>query len=350
MLVEMLIAAAVACAVLGVVLRLAVDAHARVRTAGDVADLHQRLRAAVESMRRDLLAAGAGPGIGAARGPLVDAFAPILPGRAGASGADPELTFTSDRVSVMYVPPDAARTTLVRGAAGADALAIDTLTPGCAPGTLCGFKSGDRILVYAPGAGDGGYDVLTIASVDVAMGLLVPAASLSGAYPRGSAVAVVVQRTYYLDRPGRRLMVYDGDRSDLPLVDHVVDLRVEMFGDPSPSGATPPPAGRGNCAWDPGDPPVPRLADLGEAALVRLGAAALTDGPACGLPPHRFDVDLLRLRRIEVSIRLEAEGEEFRGSGAAFANRGTSRAADRYVPDIEITFAAAPRNMGNTGL
>lgn len=350
MLVEMIVAAAVTCAVAGVLLRLAVAAHADVRAADEVSDLHHRLRVAVEAMRQDLLMAGAGPGSGSAPGPLADAFAPIVPARLGMRSPDPELSFQSDRLSLMYVPREAAVTTLVRAAAGGDPLGVDGTAPGCAAGGTCGIRPGDRLVVYNADAGDGGFDILTVASVDGSLGLVVPATALSGAYTPGATVASVVQRTYYLDRPGRRLMVYDGDRSDLPLVDHVADLRVALFGDPSPVSLTSPGALRRNCAYDPGDPPVPRLADLGGASLVPLGPGLLTDGPACGVAPRRFDADLLRVRRIEVSIRLEAEGAEFRGSGAAFANRGTSGAADRYVPDLDVMFDLAPRNMGNTGL
>ena len=63
-----------------------------------------------------------------------------------------------------------------------------------------------------------------------------------------------------------------------------------------------------------------------------LTAAQLTDGPWCGQSPGRFDADLLSVRRVGVTLRLEAEGTEFRGAGAAFANQGTSLDAERYVP------------------
>jgi hypothetical protein len=76
----------------------------------------------------------------------------------------------------------------------------------------------------------------------------------------------------------------------------------------------------------------------------------LTDGPACGRPPFRFDADLLRIRRIRVSIRLETEGAEFRGRGSAFANPGTSLDAQRYIPDVQLTFDVAPRNLLNTAV
>jgi hypothetical protein len=76
-----------------------------------------------------------------------------------------------------------------------------------------------------------------------------------------------------------------------------------------------------------------------------MSQATLTDGPACGLSPYRFDADLLRIRRVSITIRLEAESSEFRGRGAAFATAGVSRAAGRVVADQQATIDVAPRNM-----
>jgi type II secretory pathway pseudopilin PulG len=350
-LLELLVAAAIVCALLGVLIRFCVMAQASVRTQGDRADLQQRLRVAVEAIRRDLMAAGAGPSSGLPRSPLVDVFAPVLPARSGRSGADPEVSYHADRISIVYVPAGASQTRLTQPMAAADGpLLVDSNAPGCPPGNLCGFNRGDHLLVYPSSAGDGSHDVFTVSGADATQALLIPDVPLSRAYPAGSRIATIVERVYYLDRAGRRLMVYDGDRSDVPLVDHVVDLQFTYFADPAPASVTPPAEGASNCAYASGAPPVPVLADLGGTALVQLSARQLTDGPVCGLAPRRFDVDLMRVRRIGVSLRIEAEGAEFRGSGPSFANPGTSRDADRYIPDLQVTFEVAPRNMLNTGL
>ncbi|HMF62093.1 MAG TPA: hypothetical protein VK595_17055 [Vicinamibacterales bacterium] len=350
-LLELLVSAAVVCVLLGVLIRFCVMAQASVRTQGDRADLQQRLRVAVEALRRDLMAAGAGLSSGLPRGPLVDVFAPVLPARSGRSGADLEVSYHADRISIIYVPAGASQTRLAQAMVADDGpLLIDSNAPGCPSGNLCGFNRGDRVLVYASSAGDGSYDVFTVSGADATQALLIPDAPLSRAYPADSRIATIVQRVYYLDRAGRRLMVYDGDRSDVPLVDHVVDLQFTYFADPAPTSVTPPAEGATNCAYASGPPPVPVLTDLGGTALVPLSAGQLTDGPVCGLAPRRFDVDLMRVRRIGVSLRLETEGAEFRGSGPSFANPGTSRDADRYIPDLQVTFEVAPRNMLNTGL
>jgi hypothetical protein len=82
------------------------------------------------------------------------------------------------------------------------------------------------------------------------------------------------------------------------------------------------------------------LDELGGTAPKLLPPARLTDGPVCGIAPHRFDADLLRVRRIGVTIRLETEAGEFRGSGPAFFTRGTSD-----IPDLQVSFDVAPRNL-----
>ena len=60
MLIELLVVASIVCTVLAVVLRVCATAQNSVRTHGDSTDLQQRLRVAVEAIRRDLTTAGAG--------------------------------------------------------------------------------------------------------------------------------------------------------------------------------------------------------------------------------------------------------------------------------------------------
>ena len=87
----------------------------------------------------------------------------------------------------------------------------------------------------------------------------------------------------------------------------------------------------------------PRLATLGDSsdpqALVKLTAAQLVDGPWCpdADSPDRFDADLLRIRAIAVTLRVQAEHEGLRGpAGSLFFNAGTARDGQRWVPDQEI--------------
>ena len=92
-------------------------------------------------------------------------------------------------------------------------------------------------------------------------------------------------RTYYLRREDATLMQYDGDRTDLPVVDHVVELGFEYLGSP-------------------------------------------------------------RARRVRVTLRVEAAAASLRGpAGPLFLRSGTSTTAERYVPDREVQFDVAPRNL-----
>ena len=344
-LVEMLVGAAIGILLVSVLLQFAVSIQSSIAVQGDVADLQQRLRVAMESLRHDLSLAGAGPARGAARGPLVHVFAPIVPARTGLAGADPELSFHSDRISIMYVPDARPQTSLAADMADpASPVAINGAAPGCPPAAACDFKAGDDVLIFEAAGVGSAHEVFEVAAVDTVGSTLTPSSPLSRPYPTGSRVALIVQRIYHLDRAGKQLMVYDGAHSDVPLVDHVVDLSFAYYGDPRPDAVSPPPAGGSNCAYS-GLPPLPLLANLGGAAPKPLPDSLLTDGPACGLPPHRFDADLLRIRRVAVTMRLETDSAGLRGIGPACATAGFSRAATRAVPDLQAIIEVAPRNL-----
>ena len=208
-----------------------------------------------------------------------------------------EKTARTDRISIIYVPETHAQAFL-RSAMGtaSSPLAIDG-SPVCATGTACGFAAGDRAIVYDASREGGPYELLTIGAVDAARDLLIPAAPLNRAYLTGARVALVSVRVYHFDSPTRRLMVYDGDRSDVPLIDRILNMRVTY------------------------------LADLGGPAPQPLNLAQLADGPVAGEAPNRFDVDLLRVRRIQITLTLQDE------SAAAIRN-------------LTTTIDVSPPNMG----
>ena len=344
-LVELLIATAIGCLLLGVLLRFAVSAHTASGVQSETADVQQRLRVALEAMRHDIMLAGAGPSRGADRGPLANTFPPVLPARTGITAPDPELSFQPDRISVIYVPNDGPQAKLAADMpTPASPIAVDGTGPGCRPSSGCGFAPGMDAVIYEPSGAGGAHEVFAVQSVDTAASTLLPAASLSRGYSARARVAAVVHRVYYLDTAGKRLMRYDGVRSDVPLVDHVVGLRFTYFADPHPDAVVPPVPGASTCAYS-GSPPIPLLANLGGTAPKVLTAALLTDGPICGQSPYRFDADLLRIRRISATVRVESESAEFRGTGGPFATSGISRSSARAVPDLETTIDITPRNM-----
>jgi hypothetical protein len=92
-------------------------------------------------------------------------------------------------------------------------------------------------------------------------------------------------------------------------------------------------------------------------ALVPIPYTQLNDGPWCpglttgaGAPlPNRFDADLLRVRLVRVTLRVQVGSDALRGSNSAtqllFVNPGRAQRAERLVPDQEIRFDVAPPNM-----
>jgi hypothetical protein len=180
--------------------------------------------------------------------------------------------------------------------------------------------------------------------------------------------------TYHLKQDGEgvwQLMQYDGRASDQPAVEDVIALRFEYFGDGEPPvavttthgdirvtyGPVPPqPAVNSpNDSWGPGEnctiandagAQVSRLRNLG-TGIVPIGEAILTDGPWCPDAGHafRFDADLLRIRRVRVTVRLQA-ARPFRGlTGTVFAKAGNAGDPWRFVPDETVSLELAPRNI-----
>ena len=81
-----------------------------------------------------------------------------------------------------------------------------------------------------------------------------------------------------------------------------------------------------------------------------LDASVLADGP--WLPDsvalNRFDADLLRVRSIAVTIRVESALATLRGpAGPLFSRGGTSRRGSRFLPDFQMRVHVSPWNLGN---
>jgi prepilin-type N-terminal cleavage/methylation domain-containing protein len=299
------------------ILWISAGAHRLARSQAEASDLQQRARVVAEKLQRDLAMAGAGPpdGVGVRLSALL---APIVPARVGLRLPDPELSAFSDRLSLMYVPSDGWDCALAAAMSSSSAaLSIDPTAAGCSGVGLCGFVDGSRALVIDTRAPGAGYEVFTVTGIAGALEHGVPNPAFSQAYsPPSARVMPIVQRVYYFDPAGRRLMLYDGHQSDMPLLDNVLDVRFAYFADAVPG---------------PGMRP--------------LTIAELSDGPAMGLPPNVFDADLRSIRLVRVTLRLQAAADDVRGAGAWFARPGRSTSAFSLVPDFEVTFDVAPRNM-----
>lgn len=348
--VEVLIALAILISALGAFAQIAAAGQRLARSQSEATDLHQRLRVAVERIRKDLAQAGAGVVRGPASGlsgPLTSYVAPILPARIGSRLADAALSAFSDRISIFYAADGAWPSPLTVSMADVDQpLFIDPSTPGCPGVGLCGFEEGTRaMLIDTQGAG-AGHQVFTVNGAAGALLHDAPNPRFERAYAAGNSTLIpIVQRTYYFDRSNRRLMLYDGHLSDMPLIDNVVNVEFSFFVDNAGTSVGRPPDGVSSCLYNPGSPPLPRLGTYATVGLHLLTAGEMADGPVCGAGLTAFDGDLLRVRLVRVSLRLDAAADDVRGSGGLFARPGRSSSGYSHVPDFEITFDVAPRNM-----
>jgi len=382
-LVELLLASLITVIVVAGAFELAAPAQRLFQAQPEAADMQQRMRVAVDALRRDLVMAGAGTYAGPALGPLNDVVAPVMPLRAFGDIPDQAKNafFRSDAISFLYVPSTPSQTRLSAPLAPG---ALDPLieTPHNCPLTtsqqVCGFASGDRVLLTNTSGDWGIYNVDQV--VSGGMTLLHRGQPSSASYPVGSALSAIRAGSYFLknDIAGGtyQLMRHDGWTTELPVVDEVVALEFRYFGaalppqltgaplDVTPGpwttyGPPPPPIAITRGSWPAGEncifavvngAHVARLTTIapGGVTLVELTSATLTDGPWCpdSISPNRFDADLLRVRRIHVSLRVQSALASLRGpAGVLFAHGGTARAGDRYVPDLVTQFDITPRNL-----
>ena len=388
---EMLIAAAIMVTVIGTVFSVLNPSQGAYRTQPEVSDLQQRLRVSVDSLSKDLVMAGAGTYTGASAGALFNYFAPIMPYRSGDQNDDPTAGIyfraaasnanASDAISLLYVPPTAAQTTISQSMPqNSHELKVNPQA-NCPPEKgyeLCGFSSGMRALIIDP---SGFWDPLLITNVQSPSLHFQHPGDLSTSYSVGSVITQISTHTYYLKTDTAtntyQLRHYDGVATDLPLVDNVVKLEFEYFGDVRPPtllpnkalsdpvgpyttyGPKPPVLGVNNAndSWPAGEnctfavqggQHVPRLSVLAAGyGQIQLTQATLTDGPWCPDAQHanRFDADLLRLRRIRVKVRTQAPAG-FRGPvGTLFTYGGAAGAGTHFVPDEQLSFDITPRNM-----
>ena len=378
--VELLVATAATLVVVGAALAILSQAHAAFAAAPEAADSTQRLRAAAHALYSDLVASGSGPEGGALSGSLLQSFAPVLPFARGTRTDDPPGSFFADRITLVSVSPAAPHTRL---AAGGLSIAPDWIgverQPQCPPDSpLCAFVVGSPIAI-ADGVGNAEVLGLTAVDVTTATPLLQHAnqpLAFSGYQPTNTEVIGVTNIVYLLNRATSQLEIVNGiGAPHAPLADNVVGLTFTYYGDPQPPqrtgvelddpggpwttyGPKPPPLDvQANPAWPPGEncvfaaagaAHVPRLGVLDGGPLVALSAAQLTDGPWCpdSFSPARWDADLLRIRAVGLTIRVQAAIAALRGpAGTLFAFAGTGRESSRWVADREVAFQVSPRNM-----
>ncbi len=397
---EMLIATGLIVLVTGGIFSMLNPSYGTFQAQPEVSDMQQRLRVASDTIQKDLVMAGAGTYSGNLVGTLDNSFAPVLPHRVGTITPDAPGTFRANplcpttcasAITIMYVPNTNSQTSIRTDMPTPSAELKVNQQPGCGEDErdLCGFYDGDRVLIFDP---SGAYDIFTITEVqDNALHLQHRDDKFTQKYYAGAWITRIESHTYYLDEvPATntyQLRHYDGYQTDLPVADNVVDFRLEFFGDPMPPqlvrpvtdpvgpwttyGPKPPTIGIDNDkdTWGSGENCIfyvdgasgrqvarPQIQTLGNSSAgpQPLTAAMLTDGPWCPAEtntdgdamPNKYDADLLRVRQIRVTLRVQVANAMLRGpAGTLFRRGGTSRGGERFVPDQEIRFDVSPRNM-----
>jgi hypothetical protein len=342
-LVEVLVGSAISLAAIAVGCLLAVEAQVAWRSASARADLQQRARVGADLITRLLKEAGAGPMSGPARASLIRGIPPVLPRRVGRRGAQAFNEFRADAFSVIRAIAETEHGALLTSVASGTATL--ELAPGLCESAACGFADGDNLMLLDS---SGRFDLFTVTAVDgMAVSVRHHGVDPSGDYRAGTPVVAVESASITLDASSRTLRLYDGDASDLPILDDVVRLQVGYFGEGEPPVWPRPPDGEANCLYAAdGTYQSALLPILGApGVLVELTPGMLTDGPWCGTGDTRYDADLLRVRRVRVSVRLQATDAAVRGTDRArFANPGSARRSALFVPDVTMEIDVVPRN------
>ena len=376
---ELLVATAVTLVALGLAASLLRPVSVAFQSLPEAVDAQQRLRAAAQAIVDDITGAGAGPVLGWG-GRAVPEWPAALPCRwAGEPlGTRPGGCAQADAISLVTMPLAAPQALVAEDlAAPGGPIRVAALSACALSHPACRFHDDGRALVAD---GTGAWDLVPITAVS-SDGLTLDHASapLTRLYRAGAILGETTSSAYSLrfdPVTGASQLRRSTDGSpDMPMLDHVTGLRFEYFGRAEPPavvsdddpiarratyGPLPPPAGVDDMldAWPPGENcqffrvdglAYPRQAALPVEAdrLARLPLGVFADGPWCpdGASANRYDADLLRIRLVRVTLRVQAQALAVRGSDARFfAQPGAGREAARLVPDIEVRVDAAIRN------
>lgn len=366
-LVELLIASMVSALVVGALLAALVPARAAFDAAPATIELQQRSRVGLEFLASALRSAGARePGLrdGSMAGSFVPAVIPAI-----ASGASN--VFSDVEILRPVVP--GARGIVDRDQTSAGA-AIELRPNHDCPHTpdVCGFTPGSTAAISD---GHGRFDVFEVASTDVSGMSLLPLKPLSAPYGAGARLFEAEAFRYWLatQPDGSKSMVRIARTGAAqPVVDGIADLSISLWGEAAPPqitwdgtdgaatyGPVPPSATFRDAggAWPEGEScltgrdaagPWSRLVPLGATGtLVPLTRSDLDDGPWCaGGILGIYDADLIRLRRIDIELRVEALAPGLRGpAGQLFSRPGTSFLSPaRWVPDRALAISISLRD------
>ncbi|NQW05408.1 MAG: prepilin-type N-terminal cleavage/methylation domain-containing protein [Acidobacteria bacterium] len=313
---ELLVALALTALVMSAIGALAVGTYRLAESQPRLMDAQQRARVIAETLGRDVRQAGAGLDRGTMSGPLHRTFAAIWPRRMGRLRPDGTNSARSDVVTLIHVPDTLIQTTLATDFPSSGMNLALSSCPGRAsepvssPRSLlrssqpCRVAQGLSLAVFDSTGRLDLVGVLGSVGQEIDVRVL---ASAGGVYRAGSTVTEVILRGYYLDEVAAQLRYYDSDGTDYPVVDDVTGLVFEYFGDPAPPRWPRPDPAVANCLYNQfgdwlGGALLPTAAD----GLAVLPLAMFTDGPWCGAGDTAFDADLLRVRRVRVSVTVSS--------------------------------------------
>lgn len=345
---ELMISTAIMLTVTGAIFSLMNPAQGSAQAQPEIADMQQRMRVGSETLFKELVMAGAGPYQGAVTGSLMNFFAPILPRRTGKLSPDPtrgSASFKSDAITLAYIPNTYSQSWITDPMPNVSAELKVSAQPNCPQGDqLCGFKVGMGVIIFDA---SGNFDNFTITAVQGDAGHLQHRGQqFSVPYEKGASVSEITSYTFYLDRATNQLRRYDGADTDVPVVDNVADLKFEYYGDPQPPRMPKPAPGKANCLYDAnGNYANLPVLSASDGSLAPLPSAILTDGPYCGGGTNEFDADLLRIRKIRVTIRMQVATAAMRAGTGVSGNTRTGAGGERSVRDFISTFDVAPRNL-----
>lgn len=349
---ELLVALAIVLTMSAGFVWVADEVQAQMGVQPELADLAQRVRVGVDVLAREISLAGAGPyrgdlthgdGYDDVVGPLARWVPAIYPDRRVATSGVTAL-FEDSAITLLRVPEGAAQGVLA-SAMRADEVVGVKRDGVCPLGKMaCGFVEGQRAMLFDRRAG---FDLFTVGDVGESAFSHQPSVLTRGYRPEdGAVVSEVVPTTFYFDEGRRQIRKTMGAHTDVPVVDQVVGLQFQYYGDPFPPEGPRPAAGEGNCLYDElGHARLGAIGGGGEG-LVLLRGEQFSDGPFCGEGVQRFDADLYRVRRVRVVVRLQVAAESLRGRDPLlFRVPGASTSVRRQVPDLEMRFDVAPVNV-----
>ncbi len=334
--VDILIALVVTTMVVGATLTLVDPVRRAVSVQVETAEVHQRARAGFARLEADLRNAGVarvlhGPSFPLPRASVVPARS--IGQRAAGGGAGRRVA--ADAITVIQAT-ELPRVTTGSRVSPSDLSVSLVDGPGCAGLQLsCGFLPNMTVMIFDQ---EGQSDVLKITHTNGPVVTISP--PFEGrilAYPAGSTLVPVVVRSYYFAAAGEQLRLRSEWGADAPVLDDVVGVSFRYFGRPQLPAVGDTTRARVPCLATSS----PRVTVL--PVQVELSSTILGDGPWCG-GGAEFDVDLLRVQRVQVTLVLQTSRPEHRGlDPKLFVNPGDARAA-AWVPDVTARFDAAVGN------